>query len=242
MTRSIEVVVHCWRYSRALSWQYRSIYENYWSLEMMGAIPVDSVRLTVCCAPIQFDIATHELIDGIAIKQIVQPKSELFNRAIGRNIAARESTADWVWFADADYFFGPDALRVLAETDPGDGKLFFPRMVLTHHTHAMGDKYLESGWGLFNSEHFFPRTMHKAIGGIQIVPGHVAREHGYCDWPKMQRPVEGDLMADTRSDRAFRASLGTYGTPLDLPGVFRIRHSTSGLNRGKGGVERFTGN
>lgn len=234
MPRSIEIVVHCWRYSRVLRWM---ILTHDWQRE----------KLVVLAAPRGEDPLTDELEAECSSKWVSfirEPKRELFNRAIGRNWAARANVSDWVWFADADYFFGPNTLRTLASIDPGDGKLFFPREVLTHTRHDIGDRYIAEGpgSGIFDVHDFFPRQMHKAIGGIQIVPGHVAREHGYCDWPKMQRPVDGDLMADTRSDRAFRASLGTYGEPLNLPGVFRIRHSTSGLARNKGGVERFTGN
>jgi hypothetical protein len=50
-------------------------------------------------------------------------------------------------------------------------------------------------------------------------------------------------MADTRSDADYRRKvLKTPGTPIDLSDVFRIRHSTSGLNRPVGGRDKWKGN
>lgn len=244
MSRTIEIVTTCWKYSRLLSWQLDSLEESWQQLD-----DPDSVSLTVVCASPDEDPDTHaatlsyRMVDR-PVRMLMLDKPQLFNRAIGRNLAAKETPADWVWFCDCDYLLSPASLQTLAETDPGDGKLFFPRVVLTHKNHALGDRYIEAGPNsdIFDPDDFYARTMCKAIGGIQVVLGNVAREQGYCDWPRMQQPVSGDLMSDTRSDRAFRAHLGTPGTPLDLPGVFRIRHSTSGLNRGKGGVERWNGN
>ena len=63
----------------------------------------------------------------------------------------------------------------------------------------------------------------RAKGPLQITHGDVARAMGYCrDLAVHQRPEKN--FAKCREDRAFRWLLGTQGTPLDIPGVARIRH------------------
>lgn len=232
---SIEIVTHCWKYSRALAWQIASL-EKY---RQHTAGP--DVLLTVVTSI--HDRDTKALVDKSPCNVLYLGHPQLFNRAIGRNMVARNTEADWVWFCDADYFFGPNCLRELAALDPAEHTLCYPGQVRVTRTHQIGDQYLAAGpaVGVAPGDWRW-KGQGKAIGGCQIVPGRIAREIGYCDWPKMQRPVEGDSMADTRSDRAFRVSLGTSGTAIDLSDVYRIRHSTSGLDRPVGGREKWVGN
>lgn len=236
--RSVEIVTHCWKYSKALAWQIASIVTHYGQWE-------DEVHITVLLN-IEGDKDTWRLVDPQSpanVRWHNLPLPKLFNRAIGRNWCAKSTDADWVWFCDADYVFGPKCLRELAGLPPEEYTLVYPQTVHISKTHEIGDHYLKEGpkHGLLSSD-FKPKRMGKAIGGCQIVPGSIAREHGYCRWKRAQQPVEGDSMADTKSDRAFRVSLGTPGTPIELSDVYRIRHSTSGLARTVGGRERWTGN
>ncbi len=78
-----------------------------------------------------------------------------------------------------------------------------------------------------NPDDFMP-SKHRAIGGLQIVPGDVAREFGYCKDTKWQSPVTNETWQDTRGDRAFRGILGTKGLPIHLPNLYRIRQTTEG--------------
>jgi hypothetical protein len=71
------------------------------------------------------------------------------------------------------------------------------------------------------------QTMRHATGGYQIVHGDVARACGYCEQLKFfQRPVE--RWSKAFEDRTFRWLMGTGGVPLDVPGVYRIRHRHKG--------------
>jgi len=249
----IEIVTHCWSGSSV------PIYHHLLELQFRSLLLADTlgVKITHTTCLDFSDVNTREVFvelskrlrrHGVKPKFIALSRSELFRRAIGRNFAAKETRSDVVWFTDCDYLFPGKCLREAAiECIKAQSPMVHPQVVNIHRTHECGDRMIESvregsPVEMRFEDNFIPRKENRAIGGIQIVPGHVAREHGYCDWPKMQRPVDGDLMSDTKSDRAFRVHLGTNGTPIDLPGVYRIRHSTSGLNRGKGGVERFTGN
>lgn len=237
----VEIVTHCWRYARALNWQIDSLLEWYWSKQ--------DIRVVLTVVTSRDDHETESLIDSyehngqVPFNVLYQDRPQLFNRNIGRNIVAKRTNARWVWFADADYHFGPACFRELASLNPGDYTLCFPQEVRVTRNHSIGDGLLQHGpmAGCMPLDHKQKR-LGKAIGGCQIVPGRIARENGYCDWPKAQQPVEGDSMADTRGDRSFRVSLGTPGTPIDLSDVYRIRHSTSGLARSVGGRDRWTGN
>ena len=70
----------------------------------------------------------------------------------------------------------------------------------------------------------------RAKGAYQIVHGDIARACGYCESIRLyQSPAK--RWRKTYEDSAFRWLLGTSGTPLDLPGVCQIRHSTKGRYR-----------
>ena len=254
MGKTIEIVTHCYRYSRALTYQLESLWRNY-------SDDSNRFRVTVFFSGKDADtLAAVAEYQGRMPSQVhlhIQPLELLYVRAIGRNVAALTTTADWIWFTDCDYLFGPKCLHQLAEIDPFDendktlltiDRLVFPRFVQTCKTHAIGDRYLDRvvDAGLHAYEHlidpadFYPRGMGKAIGGLQIVPGRVAREKGYCNSDrKRQRPLAAvtpeTKFGEFHSDRAFRCQMGGCGTPIDLDDVYRLRHSRS--FRDKGGAD-----
>ncbi len=78
---------------------------------------------------------------------------------------------------------------------------------------------------------FAPRERDRATGPLQITHGDVARAVGYCHaLAHYQRPAA--TWQKAREDRAFRWLLRTQGTPVDVPGVHRIRHAAKGRYRG----------
>ena len=59
-------------------------------------------------------------------QQLTPP--QLFRRSIGRNQAALNSSADWVWFTDCDLYFGAGALDSLGHVLQGCNQpLVYPR-------------------------------------------------------------------------------------------------------------------
>jgi len=77
---------------------------------------------------------------------------------------------------------------------------------------------------------FTARERDRATGPLQVTHGDVARAVGYCHALRhYQRPAESWRKA--REDRAFRWLLRTRGTPVDVPGVHRIRHAAKGRYR-----------
>jgi hypothetical protein len=154
-------------------------------------------------------------------------KPQLLNRTIGRNMAAKATTADWIWFTDADYLFGPGSLESLANLDPHTACMYYPRRIMR----PAATDYFED---LANDVNPMERctVAHRtpyAIGGAQIVPGHIARQWGYLDGVRRyQQPATGDKFLDTRGDAAYRVWLAKKtGLPTisaDIPNVFRLRH------------------
>lgn len=219
----IEIVTHCWRYSRLLRYQLDSLALHYWRQ------PSDlRVSLTVHAAPDdQETLRLATMFRHCPVLWILSPAGEVKNRNIGRNYSAIRTTADWVWFADADYVFGPSSLESLrAAPDCG---LCYPQWIRASINHATGQRYVDAHPHRdIDPVDFAPVRLRRAIGGAQIVPGELARQVGYNPDPRWQQPVRGELFADTRGDRAARVRLGGAGTPIDLPNVYRIRHERAG--------------
>jgi hypothetical protein len=193
--------------------------------------------LRVFCA--KEDALTTRMIEWfikhttIKLWPTVLPKSQLLHRAIGRNMACTDNTSDWMWFTDADYFFREGCLDTLARVET-KAKLIFPPKTYFTKTHAIGDAYaqraIEPGIVDIDEADFKLHKLNRAIGGVQIVPGDVAREYGYCRNHKgYQSPVKGDEFIRNHSDKQFRRDLGTGGTKVDLPGVYRIRQTDFGV-------------
>jgi hypothetical protein len=176
-------------------------------LDFFGAMDAPRIRWNWCCLP----------------------KERVFRRSFGRNQAALATTADWVWFADVDMCFRGNCLDELASHPCGQSApLVYPRMIRISHSHEAGESALDrvaSGPALIDIDptEFVPWRYDRAIGGVQIVLGDVARSRGYCNGRRRLLKVPSSF-GGFSDDIAFRRSLGTEGTPIDLDGVYRIRH------------------
>lgn len=224
---TLEIVSHCWLYSRLLTYQLSS-------LVLHPPQKCEVVATVFWCAE---DQRTRDVLDyfrAIDVPRVTWQfreleRTRLCRRAIGRNIACRETRADRLWLTDCDYLVGDGTLDAIALAEFG-GPLAYPRR--SHVTsQPRGDEYIEAvtAPGVYDvSAEDFERDTHgRAIGGIQIVPGDIARERGYLpDSRRFQSPSE--VWVRTHCDRAFRVTLGTTGVPIDVPHVRRIRHSKRG--------------
>lgn len=231
----LEIVSHCWNYDFLLAYQLSSLVNHP---------PVDlDVRMTVFYTP--EDRRTAELLEFFSARTVPgvtwnwQPleKSMLLRRSIGRNLAARRTTADWVWFTDCDVIFHRGCLDTLAKRLQGRrDPLVHPReescTPLLPHSHPMlsaaaGEPKIVE----IDTSRFVPRTLEQATGPLQITHGDVARTFGYCDaLPVYQKPT--DRWRKCYEDRAFRWLLRTRGVGIDVPGVYRIRHASKGRYAG----------
>jgi len=229
---TLEIVTHCYRYTTLLRHQLSSLI--IWP-------PLDlHIKATVFYTA--EDERTKQALErfrGYQVPNITwnwqdQEPGLLCHRSIGRNQAALASEADWVWFTDADYWFTHECWSAFAQLGPVDGPLIYPRRVHVHRRHSFGDALIENSRkspGLVFAEFrkFRAERLSRAIGGVQIVKGDVCRSRGYLkDNSRAQRRLETAKWARCREDVWFRRSLGTKGQGVDLPGVYRIRHSEVG--------------
>ncbi len=232
----IEIISHCLatelpHYADALWCQWRSLVDNH---------PAGhGVTLTVCHW--LEDDRTNKIIlrmgdqrqdtSGLEIKLIpLDSVGELGRRCIGRNRAAKFSKADVVWFCDVDHCFGPGCLDALADLYwpvlfGRESVMVFPWEVMIHRDHATGDAALLRHE--IDPAEFEVKRYRKAIGGVQIVRGDFAREHGYLDGClRWQRPTAKPF-GDFRDDVAYRQFCLRQGpvSGITLPGIYRMRHT-----------------
>lgn len=233
----IEIVSHCWQYSHMLAYQLWSLVEH---------TPLQQpVTMTVYFS--REDTATEALLDFFARKNIPNlswnwqslPSCYLFRRAIGRNLSAKNTRADWIWFTDCDLVFGQDCLNALGRTLAGRcHPLVYPALEyrstpLPEH-HPLLDKTRSLllpqrlPYALFKAT-----AISRATGPLQIVHGEAARACGYCAQVYLyQKPARHWCKAN--EDRVFRQILGTQGTPVDFGPVYRLQHQDKGRYQKRG--------
>lgn len=239
---ALEIVSHCWRYAHLLAYQLSSL--------VLAPPQRLTVRMTVYHA--DGDADTRAWLDHFGSLQVpnvtwnwVQlPREQLLRRAIGRNRAALASTADWVWFTDCDLVFHTGCLDALAAALAGrHDALVYPREERCTPMLPQDDVLLRAGGEgprvvTIDPSRFESRRPGKATGPLQIVHGDVARRLGYCAALScFQSPSEH--WRKTYEDRVFRWLLGTEGTPLDIPGVYRIKHIEKGRYHGPALINRL---
>ncbi len=230
---SLEIVSHCWQYAHFLSYQLTSLVNHR----------TDKLDITMTVFYAEEDQKVKDVLDFFAAIEVpgvtwnwqVLPKQKLFRRSIGRNLAAKSTEADWIWFTDCDIIFHESCLDTLAdELQNRDDALVFPRFGLGTSLLPDDDDVLNVGregpaLREIPLEDFTPYggARNKAKGPYQITHGDTARACGYCASIGLyQQPA--DRWRKTYEDRAFRWLLGTQGTALDVPGACQIRHVDKG--------------
>lgn len=231
----VEIVSHCWNYAHMLVYQ----------LSSLVLFPPQNIDVTMTVYYGEEDGPTVALLDYFSSQNVPGvrwnwqklPRQALFRRAIGRNMAAKASTADWVWFTDCDVLFRDGCLDGLAAALQGRrDALVFPSSeyctgLLPPEAPLLSpvmapEQVLDVDPSLFSH---FPRD--RATGPLQITHGDVARAVGYCEsLPHYQQPSA--TWCKAYEDRAFRWLLRTQGEPIAVPGVYRIRHVAKGRYTG----------
>lgn len=232
---AIEIVVHCFNghlpiYAPLLRAQGLSLIHH--SLHRCKVV------WTVCYHPEDgavtdiFDELESDLFhSGVFIRRIPLSFGALFQRSVGRNEAALSTEADCLWHSDCDYLFKGDCLDgAIREVALVPDAIVYPAHVLIT-SHFDGDSIINKMEGKHNLTSddlllFNPQIATKAIGGIQIVNGDLARSKGYVNYGKWIKPnpttVRGSF--ETRSDVKYRGCIGKT-SQRPIAGVCRIRHS-----------------
>ncbi len=231
----LEIVSHCWNYANMLLYQLSSLVN----------FPPTKMHVTMTVFYNDADVETRALlarfsdihVPGVTWNWCQLPTQALFRRAIGRNLAAKETTADWVWFTDCDVLFRENCLDTLNDVlqDRKD-VLVYPRQEYCTGLLPADHDVLQPDLQRIQPADIDPALFRcfeksRATGPLQITHGDVARAVGYCEaLPYYQRPSH--TWCKAYEDRAFRWLLRTQGEPLDVPGVYRIRHAAKGRYTG----------
>lgn len=228
---AFEIVSHCWQYSHMLIYQLSSLYNH----------PPQSMDVTYTLFYCTEDAGTSALVkhfDQVNIPNVTwnwQPlaKEQLFRRAIGRNLAATATTANWVWFSDCDTIFHEHCLETVATAlQQMQEPLVYPcRERITMMLPLSDDLFSCDNTQIepldIDTEMFEHNDITKAKGAFQIVHGDVCRQLGYCRTIKrFQTPTE--RWRKTFEDTVFRKLIGSQGVPIDVEGLYRIRHIDKG--------------
>lgn len=229
--KHVEIVSHCWNYSHLFVYQLESLINN---------APKD-FKVTLTGFYCQEDLETVALVEEYSQKQIdnvewnfiALEKGDLLRRGIGRNLAAKNTKADWIWFTDCDLLFGENTFSSLKEALRKESCILaFPEQVsrtsLLSDDHDVLCKSDETSVDdCLQKADFSTHTFSKATGPVQIVHGDTARQYGYCEQVDCyQQPKE--RWVKTYEDRAFRWLLGTDGSPVQVDDVAIIRHVEKG--------------
>lgn len=233
---TVEIVTHCYRYATLLKFQLSSLV--LW--------PPEEVAVVMTVFHTAEDEGTVQVLDDFGAREVPgvrwnwkeQPTLSLCRRSIGRNLAALGTVADWVWFTDADYWFSEACWAGFPKVDSAGSDLVHPKRIWIHKTHEMGDRCIlaakqERALVQADPDEFQRARLSRAIGGVQIVRGDWCRVHGYLPGhSRAQRPAKTPGFTRCVQDVVFRQEYGRSGSPpprrIDLPGVYRIRHSRAG--------------
>lgn len=228
---NIEIVSHCWQYAHLLRYQLSSIVLH---------APTD-VMITMTVYYCESDLKTLQILryfeqikkSNICWNWQSFPKEYLFRRAIGRNHAALNTKADWIWFTDCDSIFHHRCFSSLAQHLPqAQSPLVFP--LIENRTPPLPAQHQQLNFDSekativdINPEDFMATPITRATGPLQIVNGDVARALGYCKQSRIyQKPARHWCKA--LEDRVYRWFLGTQGQGMSIEGVYRIQHQEKG--------------
>lgn len=230
---SLETVSHCWNYSHLMAYNLSS-YVNY---------PPKELDVTVTIFYTEEDQATVDMLEYFGKQEVENvtwnwqeiSKAELFRRAIGRNKAALNTKANWVWYIDCDLMFNEGCFDTLAKRLQGKKEaLFYPRseMVtdLLDSSHELVAKGKAPDIRTIDSSMFYQIPIRRAVGAYQITHGDVARACGYCNNIKLYQTPEAHW-EKTYEDRTYRWLIKTQGVAIEIPSIYRIRHQEKGRYR-----------
>jgi hypothetical protein len=156
---------------------------------------------------------------------IHMPIQSVYQRPIGRNLAAKSTKADVIWFTDADYVFGEGCLN--AVWVPQDSSIYHPEHEYRTTRKAKVDMIellqkddSDASVVRIAPSQFVLTDIKRAVGGVQIISGDTARRIGYLpDDKKWQKPLEQYNRDD--GSAFWRNKFKTFGT-MSIPNIFRI--------------------
>ena len=234
-TLSLEVVSHCWQYSRFLAYQ----------LSALAQFPPQKLRVKMTVFYAQEDTQTQALPRLLRAESSAECGMELASPAQGGPVSSGhraqsggprdEGRLDLVHRlrCDVPCRLPGHAGRAAAGAYRGAAvSARRTRNPAAERGRPGADAQRAAGPALVDvdDQNFTTRRIDRATGPMQITHGDVARACGYCPTLRLyQQPA--DHFCKAYEDRAFRWLLGTQGVGIDVPNVYRLRHATKGRYR-----------
>lgn len=230
----IEVNIHCFNYQRRMCWMLSSI------LQQQGNIP--EIVVSISYLPNTGNPTTENCIDffskqGLNIINLPVNRGEESNRAIARNLRAKNTKADWMLFADADMVYDPQFFTILKnklESDIYKNE----KKVIGASRHSLDIKYCTDYFN--NDTRNYPCVIPDValevskwpvwyIRGKRIAPGYfqLASSQAIKEKGGIYSKINIDCWRNCRTDRVFRSHMGGK-VGIDLPPQYHLNHDRFG--------------
>jgi hypothetical protein len=230
----LEINILCFGYQHRLTWMLSSL------LQQKGEKP--DIVISIAYPPDNGNPTTEKVIEffrnkGLNIVDLVITKEQATNRAISRNIRAKNTNAEWLLFADCDLvydqFFFEDLKKKL-ESDQFKNET----KVIGADRHSLDDKFCikyfeedktEYPCEILNVASITEKWPIKWVKGKETAAGY----HQLINVKAMREKCgfyscrENDYLRNTKSDRRFRIHMGGR-VPMDTLKIFHLNHDRNG--------------
>jgi hypothetical protein len=226
----LELAIHCYNYQKRLCWMLSSI------LQQKGEIP--DVETSVAFLPNSGNPTCESVIDffrtkGLNIVAVPLEKGQESNRAISRNIRTKNTTADWMLYADSDLVYDPYFFEDLKKSLEDD-KFKNETKVMGADRHSLDinfcTKYFEEDKTEYpcvieNVSTITEKWPKFRVGGAEIAAGYfqLANVNAIKEKGGFYVKRQGDLWRHTKSDRTFRVHMGGR-VPLPVKPIYHLNH------------------
>jgi len=231
---TIEICIHCHNYQHRLCWMLSSILQN-------TGTDLPNIIVNISYAPGNGSPTTEEVCKffrekGLNIKETLVAKENACNRGKARNMQVKETTSDYMLFADSDLVYDPLFFDDLHKQIKD--KLWNIKLVMGADRYSLNDQfcisYFEKDTNVYPCEipdvaSITDKWPVKWIQGRHVAPGFFQLARTSIIKAKGNTYVSRsrDLWRGTYSDRIFRKRLGGR-TPIIVKRMYHLNHDRGG--------------
>jgi len=230
----IEICIHCYHYERRMCWMLSSI------LQQEGDIP--EIVVSISYLPEHGSPTTESCIEffreqGMKIISLPVNQGEESNRAIARNLRAKNSKADWLLFADADMVYSTNFFEELKKNLEKD-EWKNEKKCIGADRHSLEIEYCKDFF--YNDTTEYPCIVTNVadivskwplwyIRGKRIAPGYfqLASLEAIKEKGGIYSNINIDKWRLCKTDRVFRRHMGGK-VGMDLPPMYHLNHDRLG--------------
>jgi glycosyltransferase involved in cell wall biosynthesis len=230
----LEICIHCHNYQKRMTWMLNSI------LQQEGDIP--EIVVSISYLPNTGNPTSEKVIEffrnkGMNIVEILLDEGQEKNRAIPRNIRAKETDADWILFADCDHvyekcFFEDIKKQLESDKYKNETKVIGGDRISLDIPFCMN--YFENDkreypCDIENVSDILKDWPVKWITGRNVAPGNfqLANVKSIQERGGIYSGRKRDYWRRTKSDRQFRTHMGGR-VPMKVKKQYHLNHDRSG--------------